>query len=155
MLSSYPSSVLSDTNIMLRLVAVASQQHSVTATAVRRLASANVPVYICPQNMQEFRQVATRPAIANGLGWSSADAAHAISAFEQRFVVAPETPAIYAVWRFIVEGSSASGRANYDGRLMAVARSSAIDAILSFESGSFAKFLPFAPGVTLLNPNTI
>jgi hypothetical protein len=67
----------------------------------------------------------------------------------------PETSAIYPAWRFIVEGSLATGRANYDGRLTAVASSSGIAAILSFESGSFAKFLPFAPGITLLNPNKI
>ena len=154
-MSNLPASVLLDTNVLVRAAVLNDPLRSIAIAAISTLESSGSAIYVCPQNMQEFRQVATRPAIANGLGWSSADAAHAISAFEQRFVGAPETPALYAVWRFSVEGSSASGRANYDGRLMAVARSSAIDAILSFESGSFAKFLPFAPGITLLNPNTI
>jgi predicted nucleic acid-binding protein len=149
-----PASVLLDTNILVRGVVVGDPLRQVAIDAVDALEQMGSVIHICPQNMQEFRQVATRPTAANGLGWTSADVASAVTGFEQRYVLTPETASIYPAWRRIVEGCAATGRANFDGRLMAVADTSGIAAVLSFEAGSFAKFALFTQGIVVLDPNS-
>lgn len=152
--SSYPASVLVDTNILLRLVTAGNPLHLVVATALRRLTNANVPVYVCPQNMQEFRQVATRPLTSNGFGWTSAQTVAAMNRIESDFAVLPETPAIYPAWRHIVEAVGATGRANFDARLVAVAEASRIESVLTFESAAFARYGQVA-AVTILDPAAV
>jgi predicted nucleic acid-binding protein len=150
-----PATILLDTNILVRAVVSTDPLRQVAINAVTALELAGTEIYVCPQNMQEFRQVATRSKEANGLGWSSEDTAIAITGFEKRYAVTQETPAIYPTWRRIVEGCAATGRANFDGRLMAVASAAGIAAVLSFEAGSFDKFAPFAHGVVILEPKSL
>jgi predicted nucleic acid-binding protein len=145
--------VLLDTNILLRGAVANDPLRQTALSTLHVLDQARTVVYICPQNMQEFRQVATRPAATNGLGWTSSDTANAKSAFEQRYTLVPETSLIYPAWRQIVEGSLAIGRTNFDARLVAVASTNSIAAILSFEARSFAKYLPFAANVRLIDPS--
>jgi predicted nucleic acid-binding protein len=148
------NSVLLDTNILLRLVTAASPLHAVTAEALRRLLTNNITLYICPQNMHEFRQVATRPSTANGFGWTSPQTVNAMLRIEADFVLLPETPSIYPAWKHITETVEATGRANFDARLVAVAEVNRIDAVLTFEAAAFARYGAVA-SVSILDPLTV
>ena len=150
----YPASVLVDTNILLRVVTQASPLHGVTTGALRKLLDNDVNVYICPQNMQEFRQVATRPLASNGFGWTSAQTAAAMNRIEADFSVVQETPSIYATWRRIVELTGATGRANFDARIVAIAEVNSIAAVMTFESAAFARY-GAVTNVVILDPATI
>jgi predicted nucleic acid-binding protein len=105
--------------------------------------------------MQEYRQVATRPQASNGLGLSSAEAAAKMNRLETEFTLVPENPSIYTIWRQIVEASEAIGRANFDARLVAVAKLAGIQAVLSYEAGSFAKYAATVSGVSILHPQDL
>ena len=63
--------------------------------SVKALESTGTQLFICPQTMQEFRQVATRPVDKNGLGLTSIQSATLLSAFERRYAMAFETPDVY------------------------------------------------------------
>jgi predicted nucleic acid-binding protein len=151
----FPESVLFDTNILLRASASGGPLRQTTIDALATLDDHGVILHICPQNMQEYRQVATRPVTANGFGWLSADVETDISGFERRFHLIPETPAIYPAWRRIVAATGAEGRANFDARLVAVANVTGISAVLTFESAAFARYAAECPGLIIINPKNL
>ena len=68
--------ILVDTNILLRS---AQPNHALcpqATQAVTKLLRQKDSVFFCPQNIAEFWNVATRPAEANGLGFSTARIMH-------------------------------------------------------------------------------
>ena len=144
--------VLLDTNILLRLASVNDPLKSVSAATLRALRLQGMTLCVCPQNMQEYRQVATRPEASNGYGWTSEAVAGDLSELEKEFTLIPETPAIYPEWRRITEVTKATGRANFDARLVATASVSNISAVLSFESAAFARYAACVPGLVIIDP---
>jgi hypothetical protein len=93
---------LLDTSILGRLANRADVSHPVAAAAVAELHRRGEVLHITPQNLIEFRNFATRPASANGLGLA-APAAEGLSAtFEVAFPLLGETPDIYPTWKAIV-----------------------------------------------------
>jgi predicted nucleic acid-binding protein len=152
--SRFPSTVLLDTNVLLRATVTGDPLRQCAIDAISVLEAAGTAIHVCAQNMTEFRQVATRPTTANGLGWSSHDVALMITGFEQRYSFTIESPGIYPAWRRIVEGCTATGRANFDARLVAVATAATLGGVLTFEAAAFARYVPFATGVAILDPNS-
>ena len=61
---------LIDTSILGRLANTTDAQHGVAAGAVLELHRRAEVLHLAPQVMIEFRNVATRPAARNGLGYS-------------------------------------------------------------------------------------
>jgi predicted nucleic acid-binding protein len=55
-----------DTNILLRLVFVSDIQHPMVLQAIRRLRRRGHHLYILPQSLTEFWNVATHPVTARG-----------------------------------------------------------------------------------------
>ena len=113
---------------------------ALTVSVIQKLDEAGSVLYICPQNMQEYRQVLTRPRTSNGLGLNSAEVASRMNRLEAEFTLVPESPAIYPLWHKIVETAQSVGRANFDARLVAVAKSAGIGAVLTYEAAAFAKY---------------
>ena len=62
-----------------------------------------------PQNLVEFRNVATRPVAVNGLGLSSTAAQAKATAFEALFLLV-ETPDVYPAWKALVAGVGVIGK---------------------------------------------
>jgi predicted nucleic acid-binding protein len=62
---------LLDTNILLYLANSAATEHAGAKGAVTRMLAAGDRLVIAPQVLFEFWSVATRPAAANGLGWTA------------------------------------------------------------------------------------
>jgi len=150
-----PATALLDTNILVRAAVVGDPNRQLAIDAIGKLEQSGVFLFICPQNMQEFRQVATRPLASNGLGWSSDDTASILSQFEQRFTLLTETARIYPSWRRMVEATQAMGRANFDARLVAIAALAEIESVVTFEDRAFARYAAEAPGLKIVHPRDV
>jgi len=66
--------VLVDTSVLIRLANAADSSHAVAARAVVELHRRGEVLHLTPQNLVEFRAVATRPTGVNGLGLSPQEA---------------------------------------------------------------------------------
>ena len=146
---------LVDSNLLLRSAQTTHSMFAVADGAVAKLRLQNEGGYICPQNCTEFWAVATRPAQANGLGLSTAEAEIALAKIETLFPMLPDDPAIYREWRRLVTQAGVSGKPTHDARLMAVAIVYGIDNLLTFNGKDFAKFAALAPAVKILDPHDV
>lgn len=89
------NSCLLDTNILVRLANPADALFPLAASAVIGLQRQSIELFLTPQVLVEFRNVATRDTKLNGLGLSVAKAEAMISDFETEFFLLPEYYAIY------------------------------------------------------------
>lgn len=102
-------SFLSDTNVSLRWAHPLHPDHLLARKAIETLLLSGEKVYVTPQNLIEFWNVATRPANHNGFGLTPAQADQEVALLESHFPVAPDTPAIYPEWRQLVVTVGVSG----------------------------------------------
>jgi predicted nucleic acid-binding protein len=142
---------LADTNILLRWVTPADPQHSLAVSSVKALQRRGEVVHITPQNLIEFWNVATRPAAANGLGMSPAEAEREVESLELLFPLVPDTPDIYREWRRLVSAGGVSGVKVHDARLAAVALANGLTHILTFNAADFKRFA----GITAVRPDDV
>jgi hypothetical protein len=70
---------------------------------VSKLLRQNDAVFFCSQNIAEFWSAATRPSELNGLGLSHEEVLQEVSSIEKSLTLLPDVPAIYAVWKQIVQ----------------------------------------------------
>jgi predicted nucleic acid-binding protein len=112
-------------------------------------------LHVTPQVMVEFRNVATRPLTANGLGLSPADTDALAATFEARFPLLVENPDIYQTWKTIVGALGVIGKQVHDARLAAVCHVHAIPKVLTFNVGHFARLSGFGPGVLVVDPVSV
>jgi predicted nucleic acid-binding protein len=148
-------SILLDTNVLVRLANSADQAHAIAEQATNRLHQQAETLAITAQNLVEFRSVATRPIGANGLGLSVAVVESITAAFEQRFMLLEETPAIYPAWKAIVAATGCVGKQVHDARLVAVRHAHGVSHLLTFNGAHFARFSGCAPGLTVLDPTGV
>lgn len=142
---------LADTNVLLRWVTPADPQHSLAVSSVKALQRRGEVVHITPQNLIEFWNVATRPASANGLGMSPAEAGRQVERLELLFPLVPDSPAVYAEWKKLVSAAGVSGVKVHDARLAAVMLANGLTHVLTFNAGDFKRFT----GVTAVLPQDV
>jgi predicted nucleic acid-binding protein len=142
---------LSDTNILLRWVQPGHPLNALVRAAIDRLLDRGEDLYITPQNLIEFWNVATRPLERNGFGMTPAEAAVEIARLEQFFLIAPDTPGIYPAWRDLVAAVEVSGVQVHDARLVAVMRVHEITHILTLNVPDFARY----PDIVVVHPNDV
>jgi len=131
--------VLLDTNILLRLAQPHHPSASVAARALRTLSAANEALHIVPQNLVEFWAVITRPAIANGLGYTTEQAAAEVDALKQLFDLLPELP-LYGEWERLVTRYRVTGKNVHDAHLVAAMVVHGIHSILTFNTQDFLRY---------------
>src|SRR5438552_11353674 len=107
---------LLDTSVLARLANTADPLHAVAAQAVLELHRRGEVLHVTPQNLVEFRNLATRPKAVNGLGLSAVDAEAKAAAFEATFPLLAETPDIYPAWKALVGGLGDIGKQVHDAR---------------------------------------
>ena len=146
---------LLDTNILVRLANVADAFYPVADRAVAKLHQRGELLHITPQNLIEFRNVATRPLGGNGLGLSATAAEAKAAVFEAAFPLLPETPDIYPAWKALVAAAGVIGKQVHDARLVAVCHIYRISHLLTFNAPHFAPLAGFAPGVVVVHPATV
>jgi predicted nucleic acid-binding protein len=99
-----------------------------------------MPSSSCSQNVTEFWNVATRPVEKNGLGFSHEEVLQEVASIESLLALLPDIPAIYPIWKQIVQDHRVQGVKVYDARLVAVMRAHAVDSVLTFNASDFRRF---------------
>ena len=146
---------LVDTSILGRLANTADAFHGVAVRAVVELHRRGEILHITPQNLIEFRSVATRPASINGLGLSPLEAEAKVSAFEGAFPLLEEGPDIYPAWKSLVMSLGIVGKQVHDARLVAVCHVHRVTHLLTFNVSHFVRLAGFGPGIVVVDPATV
>lgn len=146
---------LIDTCILARLANSSDQHHAVSAHAVVELHRRGEALHICPQNLVEFRNAATRPSSVNGLGLSVSEAETKAAAFENTFPLLDATPDIFPAWKMLVHDYGVEGKQVHDARLVAVCHVHKINSVLTFNVSHFARFSNRQPGLNVVDPASI
>lgn len=148
-------SFLVDTSILGRLANRADGAYSVTAASVAELHRRGEVLHVTSQNLIEFRNFATRPVGANGLGLDSAAAESLAVIFESTFTLLEETRDIYPTWKAIVSGLSVIGKQVHDARLVAVCHVHAVTHLLTYNVSHFTRLAIFGPGIVVVDPTSV
>lgn len=138
---------LLDTNVLVRLANTVDALYPVAAHAVAELHRRGEVLHVTPQNLTEFRNVATRPKSANGLGLSIAITEAKAAITEASFPLLPETPDIFPAWKAIVTAVGVIGKQVHDARLLAVCHVHGISHLLTFNVSHFTRMAGVGPGV--------
>ncbi len=146
---------LIDTSVLVRLANATDARHSVAARAVLELHRRGEVLHITPQVLIEFRNVATRPKIANGAGLPIVEAETHAGTFEAKFPLLVETPDIYPAWKALVGALGVIGKQVHDARLVAVCHAHAVTHLLTFNVTHFVRLAGFGPGVVVVDPATV
>lgn len=142
---------LLDTNILLRMSDATCADHLLAGQSVAKLLLRSDEVYLTAQNLIEFWAVATRPANANGLGWTTQQTALEIEAIQHKFPLLPDSPDILSHWLLLVKAHDIKGKKVHDARLVAVMITHSIANLLTFNVGDFKSFT----NITAHHPNDI
>jgi predicted nucleic acid-binding protein len=145
------STYLADTNILVRWVQPRTAEHEQAVSAVECLRRSGHTVLIAPQAVMEFWSVATRPAVANGLGLSVEQTQAEVLKVEGVFPLVPETPAVYDQWRRLVVQADVTGPQVHDARMVAIMLVHGISHLLTCDLGHFRRY----PSITVVHPAQI
>ncbi len=146
------STVLLDTNILLRYAQPADALNGRVVRHVEQLRAEGVTLYFAPQNAVEFWNVATRPANRNGFGLTPTEAATQLDLLDELFTMLPETPALYPAWRALVQTVGVSGVQVHDARLVAWMQTHGIQRLLTLNPADFHRYA-VASGLVVMVPS--
>lgn len=146
---------LIDTSVLARLANSADAQYPTADRAVVELHKRGEVLHITAQNLIEFRNLATRPKAANGLGLSVVDAEAKAAVFEAAFPLLPETPDIFPAWKALVAALAIIGKRVHDARLIAICHVHSVQHVLTFNISHFAGMAGFGPGIVVVDPASV
>jgi predicted nucleic acid-binding protein len=146
---------LIDTSVLARLANVADISYTAAVRAVMELHGRGEVLHITPQNLVEFRSVATRPTAVNGLGLSAAEATVKAAVFEAAFPLLVDSPGIYQGWKSLVEALGVIGKQVHDARLVVVCHVYGISHLLTFNGAHFTRMAAFGPGIVVVDPASV
>lgn len=147
--------ILIDTSVLGRLANRADISHPIATTAIARLHRQGEILHIAPQNLIEFRNFATRPVAANGLGLAALTAEGLAATFETAFSLLHENADIFPAWKSIVTGLGIIGKQVHDARLVAICHVNSVTHLLTFNVPHFLRISQFGPRVAVLDPGAI
>jgi predicted nucleic acid-binding protein len=146
---------LVDTSILGRRANQPDPLKGFADNAVVELHRRSEVLYVTAQCLIEFRNFATRPKAANGLGLAPSAAEALAAQFEAEFPLLPETPDIFPVWKALVQATGVIGKQVHDARLAAVCQVHSVDHILTFNVQHFTRLAAHCPGLTIVDPRTV
>ncbi len=147
--------VLIDTSVLGRLANRADAAHALAQAAVAELHRRGDALHVTAQNLIEFRNFATRPVTANGLGLTPPAAVAVAASFEAAFPLLEETPAVYPAWRTLADALGVVGKQVHDARLVAVCHVHGVTHLLTFNVGHFTRLAAAPPGVVVIHPASV
>jgi hypothetical protein len=112
-------------------------------------------LFISPQNLVEFHNMATGPVASNGLGLTPAEEEAKAAGFERMFPLLAETPAIFTRRKTMIQALGVIGKQVHDARLVAICHLSNVTRVLTFNVRHFARFATYGPGITVVDPATV
>jgi predicted nucleic acid-binding protein len=140
--------VLVDTSVLLRTLQVRHPQFELVVRALELLPRQGKKLHVVPQNLVELWVVGTRPVEQNGLGFTPTQTALELSRIKDRFIVLPETSAIFPAWEALVTKYAVSGKPSHDARLVAAMQVHGLTSVLTFDKSGFARF----PDIEVVHP---
>lgn len=143
---------LVDTSVLTRLANQADPAHAAAVLAISNFHRDGDTLVIAPQNLVEFRSVATRPTAVNGLGLSTNAAESKAAIFEAVFSLLPETPDIFPTWKGLVAALNVVGKQVHDARLVACCLAHGVSHLLTFNTSHFARLANYRQGVVIVSP---
>jgi predicted nucleic acid-binding protein len=146
---------LTDTSVLVRLADVGDPMHSTARNAIGELHRKGDVLHITAQNLVEFRNAATRPRSANGMGLTAPEADAHAAIFEASFPLLVETPDIFLAWKTLVAAAGVIGKRVHDARLVAVCHVHKVSHVLTFNVAHFAQMASFAPLIVVVDPATV
>jgi predicted nucleic acid-binding protein len=147
--------ILVDTSVLGRLANRADVSHPVAKAAIAELHRRGEVLHITPQNLIEFRNFATRPVSANGLGMAAPTAEGLAATFETAFSLLAETPDVYPAWKALVGALGVIGKQVHDARLVAVCHVHGVTHLLTFNVSHFVRMAGFGPAVIVVDPASV
>ena len=142
---------LVDTNILLRSCQPDHPMYSTASSSVETLLERGESLYITPQNIIEFWNVATRPIDKNGLGMTPVKANVEITQFETLLPIKLDVPHIYQQWRALVVKYNVRGVNVHDARLASAAIVHGLSHILTFNVRDFRRYAE----LTVVHPDDV
>ncbi len=146
---------LVDTSVLARLANVADLFYPAALRAVAELHRRGEVLHIAPQNLVEFRSVATRPTAVNGMGLTAVEATAKASVFEAAFPLLVDSPGIYPAWKTLAETLGVIGKQVHDARLVAVCHVHGISHLLTFNVPHFTRLAAFGSGIVVVHPASV
>ena len=147
-------SFLLDSGILLRLADEHDPQHDLVETAVGILGNQREDLYITTQNIAEFWNVATRPAVNNGLGLPPATVAGLFDdTIEPICAVLVELDTLAVEFRRLLTKYDVIGKQVHDARLVAMMVSWQINNVLTLNERNFRRYEP--EGLAVISPASL
>ncbi len=146
---------LVDTSILVRLANRADPSCAIADGAIVELHRRGELLHLTPQNLIEFRNVATRPAAVNGLGLPVLTVETLAAGYELLFPVLAETPDIFPAWKSLASRVGVIGKQVHDARLAAVCQVHNLSHILTFNAPHFLTLAGFLANLHVVHPATL
>ena len=132
--------VLADTNVALRFTHQNDSRNALVTNAIGELVLSGHHLFVVPQVPYELWAVVTRPASANGLGWSSSTTRSVIEGLRSQWTYLPDPPDLFSTWLDLVTTHRVSGKPAHDARLAAAVKVHQLDALFTLNAGDFGRF---------------
>jgi predicted nucleic acid-binding protein len=145
---------LLDTNLLVRLANSTDAKFAIATSAVAELHRRGETLHVTPQNLIDFRNVASRPKSLNGLGLPLPSVEMKAEGFEATFSLLPDTPDIFPAWKALVAAAGGSGKQVHDARLAAVCQVYGVTHLLTFNTAHFTR-VAAAAGLTVIDPANV
>ena len=143
--------VLTDTNILLRLLEPADSEYTIVRGAVDAIFARGEELCFVSQNLVEFWNVCTRPVDKNGFGLTSAETDVRARLIESRFRFLPDSERVHDEWRRLVVEHSVVGVQVHDARLVAAMLVHDVPQLLTLNNRDFGRY----SGISVVHPRDI
>ena len=131
---------LIDSNILIRWGQTGDPGFPVADAALEQLMLSNADLCYASQNIGEFWNALTRPAVRNGYGLSPEEADRSAISVESRLRFLPDSATVHQEWRRLLVLYRVSGVQVHDARLVAAMHVHNVNRILTFNTKDFARF---------------
>ncbi len=133
--------VLTDANVLLRLIQQTEPHHSQADAALYALRSRGDEPCVVVQVIYEFWSACTRPVgSTNGLGLTVTDTASKVRRLQQLFPVYRDERAIFDQWQKLVTRHEVKGKKVHDARIVAAMLHHRLTHLLTFNESDFRRF---------------
>jgi predicted nucleic acid-binding protein len=134
------SRYLLDSNILIRWVQRTDADYTLVASALDLLSKGGTALCYTSQNLAEFWNACTRPAVRNGFGLTPQETDRRARFIEANLQLLPDSLAVHQEWRKLLVLHAVSGVQVYDARLVAAMRIHGVRRILTFNDRDFVRY---------------
>ena len=133
--------ILTDTNVLLRLLQQTEPHRSQADAALYALRSRGDEPCVVVQVIYEFWSACTRPVgSTNGLGLTIMDTASKVTRLQELFPVYRDERAIFDRWEELVTRHEVKGKNAHDARIVAAMLHHRLTHLLTFNVSDFKRF---------------